>query len=103
MATWFGGVGALLSVMSRTGNLAFSSSSGLRLHCLEALSRIGVGAMSGGVLDLAVLSKLFLSPLSAGEQVHVVMMLVAFAAGASERLAPSVIAGLEKKTVLSPA
>lgn len=98
MAICFGALGALLSVMSRTGNLAFSSSSGLRLHRLEALSRIGVGAMSGGVLDLAVLSKLFLSPLSAGEQVHVVMMLAAFAAGASERLAPSIIAQFEKKS-----
>jgi hypothetical protein len=93
-----GALGALLSVMSRTGNLAFSSSSGLRLHRLEALSRIAVGAMSGGVLDLAFLSKLFLSPISAGGRVHVVMMLAAFAAGASERLAPSIIAQFEKKS-----
>jgi hypothetical protein len=98
MAACAGALGALLSVISRTGNLAFSSSSGLRLHLWEALSRIGVGAMSGAVLDLAVLSGLFLSPLTAGKHVHALMMLVAFAAGASERLAPSIIAEFEKKS-----
>jgi hypothetical protein len=96
LAVCFGALGALLSVMSRTGNLAFSSSSGRYLHILEALSRISLGAMSGGVLGLAILSKVFLSPADS-HQMHVLMMLVAFAAGASERLAPSIIAEFEKR------
>jgi hypothetical protein len=90
-----GALGALLSVMSRTGNLAFNSSSGLGLHRLEAFSRISVGALSGGLVGLAIQSKLFLSPLSGGS--HVVMMIAAFAAGAGERLAPSIIAQFDRK------
>jgi hypothetical protein len=90
-----GAVGALLSVMSRTGKLAFNSSSGLALHRLEALSKIGVGALSGGLLGLAVQSGLFLTCLQGGS--HVVIMITAFAAGASERLAPSIIAEFDKK------
>jgi hypothetical protein len=92
-----GALGALLSVMSRTGNLAFNSSSGRRLHRLEALSRISVGVLSGGLIGLAIQSKLFLWPLVSGSEPHLVIMIAAFAAGAGERLAPSIIAGFDKK------
>ena len=92
-----GALGALLSVMSRTGNLAFSSSSGKRLHRLEALSRISVGVLSGGLIGLAIQSQLFLSPLVSGSQPHLIIIIAAFAAGAGERLAPSIIAGFDKK------
>jgi hypothetical protein len=92
-----GTFGALLSVVSRTGKLNFSSSSGLALHRLEALSRISVGALSGGLVDLAIQSKLFLPSLSDGSKAHVVTVIAAFAAGASERLAPSIIAQFDRK------
>jgi hypothetical protein len=100
IASCSGAIGALLSVMTRTGNLAFNSSSGRRLHRLEALSRISVGAISGGVVGLAVQSKLVLGALASGSQLHLITMIAAFAAGAGERLAPSIIAEFEKKVAV---
>jgi hypothetical protein len=99
IASCAGAIGALLSVMSRTGKLAFDSASGFRLHCLEALSRISVGALAGGLVGLAIQSKLFLSLLSVDSQTHVVMMIAAFVAGAGERLAPSIIAEFDNKLI----
>jgi hypothetical protein len=93
----YGATGALLSVMIRTGNLSFDTASGFWLHWLEALSRISVGALSGGFIGLAIQSKLFLSLLSGNSQTHLLMMIGAFVAGAGERLAPSIIAQFESK------
>jgi len=91
LAVAAGGVGALLSVITRTGNLTFDSSAGRRLHFVEAVSRITAGAISGIVVSLAVTSELLFAPLTRNGQLHVVMILSALAAGAGERLAPSII------------
>ena len=59
-----GAVGALLSVIARSGKLDFDSSAGRWLHYLEAASRIVMGALSGTAIGLAVKSKFFLEPLT---------------------------------------
>jgi len=86
-----GSLGALLSVIGRTGKLVFDCSSGKALHYLEGASRICAGALSGVVVGLAVRTGVVLAPLSGGDRAPAVMMLAAFAAGAGERLAPSII------------
>jgi hypothetical protein len=103
IASCAGAIGALLSVMGRAGRLAFDSASGFPLHCLEALSRISVGALAGGLVDLAIKSKVFLSLLSADSQTHVIMIIAAFVAGAGERFAPSIIAEFDSKLIGRPA
>ena len=86
-----GAMGALLSVIARTGKLRFDCSSGRKLHYLEGTSRIWAGALSGIVVALALRSEMFLAPLARGQKLHSVMMIAAFAAGAVERLATSII------------
>jgi hypothetical protein len=102
MAAVMGATGALLSVIARTGALKFDCSSGSRLHYLEGASRICAGALSGVVVGLAIISGIFLAPLTHGEKSHGIMMLAAFAAGAVERLATSIISSVGAgKTALS--
>jgi hypothetical protein len=89
-----GAIGAMLSVINRTGKLHFDCSAGRRLHYLEAASRIWAGAVSGVVVSLAVSAQLFLTALTHGGNTATVMILAALGSGVSERFATSIIADL---------
>jgi hypothetical protein len=95
LAAVAGSCGALLSVIWRSGQLKFDSSAGRTLHYLEGISRIWAGALSGVVVALALKSGFILAPLTRGENTMTVIMLAAFAAGAGERLATSIISTFE--------
>jgi hypothetical protein len=86
-----GAGGALFSVITRSGKLRFDCSAGKYLHVLEATSRIAAGAFSGVLAALAVSADIILSTLTTGGRLHLIMILVALAAGAGERLATSII------------
>lgn len=94
IATVAGTLGALLSVIGRTGKLQFDCSSGRWLHYLEGSSRVWAGALSGLFVGLAVRSGLVLTALTRGGRVPAIMILAAMASGAGERLANSIIADL---------
>ncbi len=100
-ATVAGSMGALLSVIGRSGKLRFDCSSGRSLHYLEGASRIWAGALSGFVVGLAVRFGIILAPLSHGGSVHGVMLLAAFAAGAGERLVTSIISEFDSTQVVA--
>jgi hypothetical protein len=89
-----GATGALLSVILRSGNLNVQSSAGRRLHYLEGSSRIAAGVLSGLIVSLAIKTGLILASL-APNQPRSMMILAAMAAGASERLATSIIAQID--------
>jgi hypothetical protein len=89
-----GAIGALLSVIGRTGNQHFDCSAGKRLHYWEASSRILAGSISGIVVSLAVHSQIFLTALTHNGNLPAIMVLAALASGVSERLATSIIADL---------
>jgi hypothetical protein len=91
IATSAGAVGALFSVIARTGHLKLDCSAGWNLHQWEASSRIVAGAISGLLVALAVRSEVILGPLAGGGRLHLIMILAALAAGAGERLATSII------------
>jgi hypothetical protein len=95
MASVTGAIGALLSVIGRSGNLKFDCSAGRGLHYLEGASRIWAGALSGVLVALAVKAEILLTALTRSDKMSVVMVLAAFAAGASERLAPSLMSKFE--------
>jgi hypothetical protein len=95
LAAVAGSCGALLSVIWRSGHLKFDSSAGRTLHYLEGISRIWAGALSGVLVALAMKSEFVLAPLTRGENTMTVIMLAAFAAGAGERLATSIISTFE--------
>ena len=63
LAAVAGAAGALLSVILRSGKLAFDPSSGRLLHYLEGASRIWAGALSGAFVSLAVKSDVVLGAL----------------------------------------
>jgi hypothetical protein len=90
-----GSCGALLSVIWRSGQLKFDCSAGQALHYLEGASRIWAGALSGVLVALAVKSEFILAPLTRGTDQSIVIVLAAFAAGAGERLATSIITTFE--------
>jgi len=87
-----GAVGALLSIIERSGRLTLDSSSGRALHNLEAVARIITGAISGVIVGLAVRSDLILSVLAHGDHMPIVMLIAAIAAGSGERLVSSIFA-----------
>jgi len=89
-----GALGALLSVIGRTGKQHFDCSAGKRLHYLEAASRIWAGTISGILVSLAVHAQIFLTALTHNGNMPAIMMLAALASGLSERLATSIIADL---------
>jgi hypothetical protein len=95
LAAAAGAVGALLSVIVRSGKLMLDCSAGRRLHYLESVSRIWAGAISGVIVSLAVQSELVLAVLARGGRMPAIMMLAAFAAGSGERLATSIITHIE--------
>lgn len=86
-----GAIGALLSVIARSGKLKFDSTAGRRLHYLEGGSRIVAGSIAGLVVALAVKSHVILALPTQGGNLHDVMLVAALAAGAGERLAGSII------------
>lgn len=90
-----GAIGALFSVITRSGHLSVDASAGKDLHKLEARSRIVAGALSGAIVSLAIMTEMILAPLSKGGRMHVVVVLGALAAGAGERLASSIISKLD--------
>lgn len=94
MSATAGSLGALFSVIGRTGKLTFDCSAGRALHHLEGASRIWAGALSGSVVALAVRTEVVLAPLSWCEKTPAVMMPAALAAGAGERPATSIISGV---------
>jgi hypothetical protein len=95
LASAAGAMGALLSVILRSGSLKFDASAGRYLHYLEAASRIWAGALSGFLVALAVKYNLILTAFSRDGNPTGIMMLAGFAAGASERLASSIISKFE--------
>ena len=87
-----GAFGALLSVLTRAGQLKFDSSAGRQLHIIEGCSRILAGAVSGVLVALAVRSGIIFSLFVQNGHLHSVASLAALTAGYGERLAPSIIA-----------
>jgi hypothetical protein len=89
-----GALGALLSVITRSGRLTFDCSAGRSLHDLEGASRICAGMLSGVLVGLAIQSGLLLGPLVGGGNQATILLLAAFVAGTTERFAPSIISKL---------
>ena len=90
-----GAIGALLSVIWRSGDLKFSPSSGEQQHYLEASCRILAGALSGFLAAIAIKAEIILTAFTHGQNLHSIMILAGLAAGSSERLIGSIISKFE--------
>lgn len=96
LAACMGAIGALFSVIVRSGKLQVKASAGRGLHMLEAASRVCVGAISGVIGYLALTSELILPSLLKNSHRAEILLLVALAAGAGERMATSIISKFER-------
>lgn len=102
MAACFGAVGAMFSIIMRSGTLSFSASAGRRLHYIEASSRISAGAVSAVIAFLAIKSELVLGAIVHESGNTMLLFLAALAAGAGERLATSIITRFDVSAVDPP-
>jgi hypothetical protein len=86
-----GALGAQLYIIMRMGKSRLDCCAGKGLHYLEALSRIAAGVLSAILIALAVHAGVLIPIFSKVNQTNVAMILAGLIAGASERLAPSII------------
>ena len=91
LATCGGAVGALFSIIWRTGRIDFDRFAPARLHRIEARSRIVAGCISGLLASMAIRSHVIFGTWAAGPHPTLAMLTVAIAAGTGERLASSII------------
>lgn len=96
-----GTIGALFSVIARSGKLKFNASAGRNLHELEAASRIAAGAISGVIIYLALSSEIILGALLKNSHRTEIALLASIAAGAGERLATSIISKFDESKLES--
>ena len=87
-----GALGAFFSILTRVGTTPLDPSAGWRLHFLEGFGRILVGSLGALFAQIAIKLGLLLTMLDKG---HAGLFFVAFIAGASERLVPSLIKKVE--------
>jgi hypothetical protein len=92
-----GALGALLSVIVRSGKLQVDCAAGRYLHRIEGASRVLAGSASGFLTALAVMSGIFLGSFVKSGNLAPVMLLASFVGGTTERFASSIIARVSPK------
>jgi hypothetical protein len=92
LATCAGAIGALFSIIWRTGHIDFDPFAPEQLHRIEARSRIIAGCISGLLAGSAIRSQILFGSWASGTHPTLTMLTVAVAAGTGERLASSFIA-----------
>lgn len=95
LASAAGSMGAFLSVTMRMGKSQLNCAAGEKLHYLEGSFRVAAGMVSAALVALAVKTGIIVPLFSKLHATHAAMVLAGFAAGASERLAPSIISGID--------
>lgn len=90
-----GGFGAVFSIFCKMGNSYPSSESPRLLHELETCSRIFVGVTSGCFVMAAIRSDLLFPVLNKHGSSSLVLYLLAFVSGVSEKLVPTFVAHIE--------
>lgn len=91
-----GGIGALLSIISRIGKVDIDSAAGKNLNYLEGALRIVSGGISGTLIALFINIGLVLPAFTNNKQ-QIAMFTFSIVAGASERWVPSIITQFTNK------
>jgi len=95
-ATLIGSVGALISIIARGDRITLDANAGLILHITEGIARIVVGMCGAGLVALAMKAGILGGGFSFKGNAFASLLTFAFAAGASERIVPSLISRLER-------
>ena len=89
--TVFGGLGALFSILCKTGNTAYNCESGRALNALEIFCRIFAGLISAFIAFHLFELDLVFSAFKTQDHITAVRIIICFISGFSERLVPSLI------------
>ena len=91
-----GPIGALISVIARGDRITLDANAGLSLHVTEGVARIVVGMCGSGLVALAIKAGIFAGGFAFKGSVFASLLTFALAAGASERIVPSLIDRVER-------
>lgn len=91
-----GPLGAILSATSRARHLVLDANAGRTILCLEGLSRIGAGIIGSAFIGLALKSGMIMGGVEFAGSKTALLLALCTAAGASERLIPSLISAFER-------
>ncbi|WP_421854458.1 hypothetical protein [Marinomonas sp.] len=91
----FGALGALLSIIMRTGKEHFDCHAGKSVHQLESAYRIVAGMLSSFFVTMAVTSGFILPTLSTMTNLSITLYFIGFVSGMSERIVPSITTKIE--------
>lgn len=94
-----GPLGALISATSRANRLVMDANAGKQMHQFEGLSRIGVGAVGALFVALSIKGGLIMGGVTFSGSPLALMLALCVAAGASERLVPSLVTAFEKASL----
>lgn len=103
LGTLGGALGALLSTTSRGGRLVLDANAGKTVHQLEGLSRIGAGLVGALMVALSIKGGIIVSGARFLGSPLAAMLVFCIAAGASERLVPSLVTNIERTALGSSA
>lgn len=93
----FGCLGALFSILCKTGKLEYDCQSGLFLNILEILSRFLAAIISAYLAEQLYQLDLMFTALKSAENSPAVLQLICFVSGFSERLVPSIVSNFGSK------
>lgn len=93
-----GTFGSLFSVTARSNRLTFDANAGKTLHMLEGLARVAAGFIGALLMALAIKAGLILGGTTFSGNKLALLLCICIAAGASERIVPSLISSVEKAT-----
>lgn len=93
-----GTFGSLLSVTARSNRLTFDANAGEKLHMLEGLARVAAGFIGALLMALAIKAGIILGGTTFSGNKLALLLCICIAAGASERIVPSLITSVEKTT-----
>jgi hypothetical protein len=91
-----GSLGAMLSVIQRSGKLDFDACAGEVLHWFEGISRIVAGSICALIVTIAFRADIVFGAFAKGEHMNILCLLAAIAAGTSERFAGSIISKFDE-------
>jgi hypothetical protein len=94
-----GGFGALFFILTRSGKIPVDPAAGKFIHILESASRILTGVLGALLMALAIKSNILLGIIKDKiDHPFIVLLVICFCAGASERLVPGFIKKVKNST-----
>jgi hypothetical protein len=93
--SFFGAVGALFSIVQKSGNRKIDCEAGVTLIAIDILAKLIIGVVSGFIILCFFQLDMVFANFKGNGNSHIGSILVSFIAGFSERLIPSIVSKFE--------